>query len=548
MHRALRASVVKIPSSSSRGAAGCLIAAPLAFALGACSPPETSDGQTMTATEPEITCDPPAEAGPAPFVDATAASGLDFRHHAATAFCDITDTVGGPGVCAFDHDGDSDVDLYFVDRAGHPNRMFRNDGGKFTDVTEQSGAALAGDDSHSCLAFDFDADGDLDLFVGNEGPDRLLRNDGGTFTDATAEVGLAETGFTTTATAGDIDADGDLDLFVGHLVSPETCPVPTCSPTPKACQSQPNNLYLNEGGKFVDVSEERGITHVEPTLASLFFDFDADGDLDLFVGNDIGSKNPDRLYDNDGTGTFKDRAQGLGLELFGTDTMGVDVGDADGDGKVDFVTSDFDGQPLRLVTCPDEVLPCDMVGINQESVDTVKWAVTLADFDHDRDLDIFATGGNVNVPEGYEGDRHQLHHNDGDGLFTFHQPGDGDALAQRHLGRGAAFADIDGDLDLDIIIANADRPAQLLLNQGTSGHGLLVHLPTTSAGARVTVSAKGFSRTEHALIGGSYAGSSDPRVHFGLGETCAVDVTVEWPGGQKKTFGDVKTGQVLIVD
>ena len=546
MLRLLRASVMKRRPRSSRGAAAWLLSA---LALAGCSPSDTTDGQTTTATEPEITCDPPTKAGGAPFADGTAAAGVDFRHHAATAFCDITDTVGGPGVCAFDQDGDSHVDLYFVDRKGHKNRLFRNDGtGKFTDVTEETGAALAEDDSHSCLAFDFDGDGDLDLFVGNDGPDRLLRNDGGQMVDVTAEVGLVEDGFTTTATAGDIDGDGDLDLFVGHLVTPDTCPVPICSPTPKACASQPNQLFLNEGGQLVDVSEERGVTHVEPTLASLFFDFDADGDLDLFVGNDIGSKNPDRLYVNDGKGTFKDKAQGLGLELYGTDTMGIAIGDVDGDGELDFLMSDFEGQPLRLITCPDPVLPCKMVGINQESTASVKWAVALADFDHDRDLDVFTTGGNVNVPEGYEGDRHQLHWNDGEGLFTFHQPEGGEVLAQRHLGRGAVLADIDGDLDLDIIVANADRPAQILVNQGTSGHALLVELSTLSAGARVTVSTKGLARTAHALIGGGYAGSGDPRVHFGLGETCAVDVTVAWPGGATKTFEAVRTGQVLRVD
>ena len=521
--------------------------------LTACSTGEdTSSGTTTgsTTTEdtgPDIQCDPPAAGSAVPFEDATAAWGLDFRHHAATEFCDITDTVGGPGACAFDYDGDSDIDLYFVDRAGFPNRLYRNDGEKLTDVTEESGAGLL-DDSHSCLAFDHDGDGDLDLFVGNEGPDRLLRNDGGTFVDATADAGLLEDGFTTTATAGDIDGDGDLDLFVGHLVTPSTCPAGFCSPTPKACEAQKNALYLNEGGKFVDVTDARGITHVEPTLASLFFDFDLDGDLDLFVGNDIGSKFADRMYRNDGNGTFKDAAQGLGLTLYGTDTMGVDVGDADGDGKTDFVFSDFALSPTRLVTCADEVLPCEMVGISQESTESVKWGIALADFDHDRDLDVFTNSGDVNVTADHPGDLHQLHWNDGKGVFSHHAPAEGEALSQRHLGRGAVFADLDGDLDLDVVIANADDPAQILLNTAAGGHGLLVELDSRSAGARVSVKGKGVARMEHALVGGSYAGSSDPRVHFGLGETCAVDLTIEWPGGAKKTVEDVLAGQVVRVE
>ncbi len=482
-----------------------------------------------------------------PFIDATQAWNLDVSHHVEGDLCAITDTVGGPGVCAFDRDGDSDIDLYFVDRAGHPNRSLRNDGGSFTDITSMGGD-LIDSDSHACLAFDYDGVGALDRYVGNEGADTLLRNDGGTLTDVTAEVELFETGYTTTMTAADIDLDGDLDVFVGHLVTPSSCPAPICSPSPKACQAQANSLFLNEKGKFIESALERGISHIEPTLASLFFDFDSDGDVDLFVGNDIGAKNPDRLYRNDGKGFFKDAAQGLGLELYGTDTMGVDVGDANGDGKVDFVMSDFEFQPTRLVTCIDPVLPCDMVGISQESTEYVKWAIALADFDHDTDLDIFTTSGNVNVPPGYEGDRHQLHWNDGKGFFTHHEPTETEALAGRHLGRGAAFADMDGDLDLDIVVANLDRSAQLLLNQSASGHAILVGLSSSSAGARVTATSSAWSRTEHVLVGGSYAGSSDPRVHFGLGSACSVDLEVHYLGGEKKVIPGVKAGQNIAVD
>ncbi|MBK8258778.1 MAG: CRTAC1 family protein [Polyangiaceae bacterium] len=523
----------------------CLL---LCTLLSACnSDPSTgTGGADSTTTTETIQCDPPSPGSKVPFVDVTDEWNLTFEHHATTEFCDITDTVGGPGVCAFDADGDGDVDLYFLDREGFPNKLYRNDGQTFTDVTEGSGAGLT-DDSHACLAFDYDGDGDLDLFVGNSGPDKLLKNTGGVFEDVTEELGLIETGYTTTATAADIDVDGDLDLFVGHLVTPETCPAGFCSPTPKACEAETNMLWVNTGGMFINESDARGITHQEPTLASLFFDFDSDGDVDLFVGNDIGSKNPDRLYKNDGTGHFKDAAQGLGLELYGTDTMGIDVGDADGDGKVDIVMTDFELQPTRLITCKDPVLPCDMVGINQESTQTVKWGIALADFDHDTDLDIFHTGGHVNVPVDHAGDLHQLHWNDEEGFFTYHVPSEGEALAERHLGRGAAFADLDGDLDLDIVIANADRPAQILLNQAAGGHALLVQLDSLSAGARVTVQSGGTSRTEHALVGGSYAGSSDPRVHFGLGNTCAVDVLVQWPGGAEKQIKGVSTGQSLLV-
>lgn len=495
----------------------------------------------------EVPCDVPRpQAEAIPFADATGAWGLDFRHHAATGMCDVMDTVGGPGVCAFDYDGDGDVDLYFADRAPYPNRLFRNDGGSLTDVTEASGAGLT-DDTHACLAFDYDGDGDLDLFAGTSGKDRLLRNEGGVFTDVTDAAGLVEEGFTTAATAGDIDGDGDLDLFVGHLVTPDTCPKPYCWPSPGSCKPERNALFLNEGGVFHDVAAERGVTEVEPTLASLFFDVDADGDLDLFVGNDIGLKFPDRLYRNDGKGTFTEVGKSLGLTMPGTSTMGVDVGDADGDGTLDVVVSDYKDSPIRLALCREAGAPCEMIGIDQESTASVKWSVALEDFDQDGDLDIFTAAGATAVGAGYPGDLHQLHWNDGTGVFTRHVAGDGDPLGELRLGRGAAFADMDGDLDVDVVIANADGSAQLLLNQAASGYGLIVELDTLSAGARVTVGGAGGRRTEQALIGGTYAGSSDPRVHFGLGGACLADVTVAWPGGATKTVTGVATGQLLRV-
>ncbi len=150
---------------------------------------------------------------------------------------------------------------------------------------------------------------------------------------------------------------------------------------------------------------------------------------------------------------------------------------------IDLVVSDFRQLPTRLILCPRLELPCKMVGINQESTAAVKWGIALADFDQDRDLDIFTTAGDVEVPAGYTGDLHQLHHNDGKGVFTAYSPAPTEVLAERHIGRGAAFADLDGDLDLDVVVANADGPAQILVNEGTSGHALMVELDSLSAGA-----------------------------------------------------------------
>jgi hypothetical protein len=480
-----------------------------------------------------------------PFVDATDALGIDAEHHFATDFCEIADSVGGPGVCALDYDADGDLDLYFTDRAPYPNRLFRNDGDRFSDVTEVSGAGTTAD-SMGCLAFDADSDGDVDLYVTNNGPDQLFRNDGGRFVDVTAEAGIDAPGMSTSATAGDIDLDGDLDLFVGRLVVTEECPADQCHLLPLACPALRNLLFINEGGRFVEQAVARGITEVEPTLAALFFDRDDDGDLDLYVGNDMGVAYPDRLYENDGTGHFTERGMELGFDAWGTDTMGVDVGDLDGDGLAEVVTSDFKDKPLRVHDCydPSHELACSFEHLGPESLPHVKWAVALEDFDQDGDLDLFWTNGDVYYRDG---DPNQLVWSEGGGQFTFYTPSPGEALAAVAVSRGAALGDLDGDGDVDVAVANAGGRAQVLLNQAARGRWLSVELDSLSAGARVTARVDGRALTEQALIGGGYLGSSAPALHFGLGEACAADVTITWPGGATRRFDAVPAGRAFRI-
>jgi enediyne biosynthesis protein E4 len=482
-----------------------------------------------------LTCDaPPSPSGP-PFIDATAELGIDFEHHIPGEFCELPDTIGGPGVCAFDYDGDADIDLYFADREGFDNRLFENQGDQFVDRT----SVLPTDprDSVGCLAFDRDGDGDLDLYVTNNGPDQLLDNVGGTFVDATASLGIAADGFSTSATAGDMDGDGDLDLFVGRLVQLDTCP-DDCFLFPLECAAEQNLLFENRGGEFVEVSASRGVDHADPTLASLFFDFDSDGDLDLYAGNDMGIMFPDRLYENDGTGHFADIAQAVGFAAPGTDTMGIDVGDFDFDGFVDAFISDFKGYPLRVLHCYGKDAGCNLEGLAQESVEYVNWAVALADFDRDGEFDIFTTSGDV---AGMDGDPNQLFLGDGVS-FSYHEPAAGEALAELHRSRGAAFADLDGDGDLDVAVANAGGPAQVLLNQSTKGHGFSVSLDTLAAGARVEATIGDRTVVEHALVGGGYLGSSDPRLYFALGDACGAPVRVTFPGGETRDLGLIRAG------
>jgi enediyne biosynthesis protein E4 len=480
--------------------------------------------------------EPPAPVG-APFVDKTNELGIDFTHHLATDFCKLGDTVGGPGVCVFDFDADDDMDIYFVDRQGHPNALYRNDGGSFSEVAAMQGATLTDSDSMGCLAFDYDGDGDQDLYVTTNGEDKLLRNDNGQFTVAPAST-IQATGFSVSASAGDIDGDGDLDLFVATVVDLESCP-DQCSLFPAVCTATRNLLFINNDGVFDEQAVARGIDDEAPSLAPLLYDHDDDGDIDIYVGNDMGLLFSDRLYINDGTGYFENKAEERGFDAPGTDTMGVDVGDYDGDGMTDVLISDFKGRPIRLlhcfasdIGCSNEVLP--------DGLDYVKWGVGFVDFDHDRDLDAMISTGDV---AHLDGSRTHLYFNDGSGQFREHRGG---SVETTNTSRGLAFGDLDGDGDVDAVIANAGGGAEVLFNQAAAGHALTVQLDSLAAGAKVTVTAQGKSLAEHAILGGSYAGSSDPRLHFGLGASCRADVHVRYVNGAERRLMDVSAGTLRV--
>ena len=481
----------------------------------------------------EVACPAAPEPEAVPFVDATAELGIDAEHHFGTEFCQLTDTVGGPGVCVFDYDGDGALDLYFVDRAGHSNRLFRNDGASVTDATASDSAAVDSD-TMACLAFDRDGDGDLDLYLSNVGADQLLDNDGaGNFVDISSSAGIDVGGFSSSATAGDIDGDGDLDLFVARVVDLSTCP-DECYLFPVACDAEQNALLVNDGGSFTEQSAARGIDEAEPTLAPLFVDFDRDGDADLYVGNDMGAFFPDRFYVNDGTGNFVDVAQELGLDVPGSDTMGVDIGDYDLDGTSDFVITDFKDRPLRVLRCFEPELPCSNEVV-PDGLDYVKWGVGFVDFDQDGALDLFATAGDVADVDAPSANPNHLYFGNGLGGFEEYLPDAGDALAHEATSRGAAFGDLDGDGDVDVVVANAGGTHQVLRNTAALGYAITIELDTLAAGAVVEMTSERSQLSEHVLIGGSYAGSSDPRVHFGLGPACQADVAVRFLDGQQVT-------------
>ncbi len=489
----------------------------------------------------DVVCQPPS-GDDRWFVDRSEEAGLAFMHRRNSERCDDLDSVDGPGVCAFDADDDGDPDLFLPNRAGADSAFYRNTGGSFVDATAEVGLLRPGD-AIGCLAFDYDGDGDLDLHVSNIGPDVLYENDGGAFRDVTLAAGIDETGYSTSATAGDIDGDGDLDLFVARLADLDSCDDP-CTPLPINCaRMEQSLLYVNQGGIFSEESASRGLVEREPSLVSLFFDFDRDGDVDLYVGNDKGYEYPDRLYINDGSGHFVDRGAELGLDAPGSDTMGVDVGDLNLTGHTDLITTDYSGRPTRVFhpaePCRNDVLP-------EASADFINWAVGFVDVDLDGDLDVFQTSGTVLDLEA-AGSLNQLFLNDGVGGLTLVEPTAGSALSDRGIYRGAAFLDYDDDGDTDVVVTVNGGRARLLENVGARGNHVTVDVGTVAAGSLVTARAGARALTEHVLLGGGYLGSSEPRVTFGLGDRCFADVSVVGLNGALEQER-VLAGEVLRSD
>ena len=255
----------------------------------------------------------------------------------------------GSGAAALDFDGDGWMDLFAGD--GRRSILYRNEGGeRFTDVTEAAGIPAVSTDG--VVAFDYDGDGRTDLYITSYfGPDHLFRNVGGRFEDATAAAGLGKIRKGTSASAADVDGDGDLDLLVlqsGDYFS--SFPHPPWN----ARNGNPNRLYRNEGdGTFTDVTDDAGVGSTGWSLACAFGDLDGDGDPDLYVANDFGLN---QYYENDGSGRFEERTAraGLGDRGYG---MGVSLGDYDGDGHLDIYVSNLHTPYGYIYHDPDLPLP-----------------------------------------------------------------------------------------------------------------------------------------------------------------------------------------------
>ncbi|MDF1699374.1 MAG: VCBS repeat-containing protein, partial [Saprospiraceae bacterium] len=534
----------------------------------------------------------------------------------------------GGGVAIGDVNNDGLQDIYFTGNMAK-NALFLNEGNlKFTDISEI--AQVQSDDrwvTGAAMA-DVNADGWMDIYVSVSGKwttkkNQLFINQGlnkdgiPTFNEEAEERGVADSGNSTQATFFDYDKDGDIDMFLANYP-------PTGFKTPaysyaifaeKKEESKSDRLFQNQGdGTFKDVTAESGMLNFGLSLSATVGDFNKDGWEDIYVSNDFAS--PDYFFFNNGDGTFRNEVQNATKHtaFFG---MGTDVGDINNDGLLDILQMDMTPKDNRrnkanmasmniagfweivnyglgfqymqnavqLNNGIDENgLPhfSDISRITGMSSTDWSWAGLLADFDNDGWKDVYITNGTrrdinnkdyfnkiekatyqekqkfnnldltLNMPS--EKIDNYVYKNNGD--LTFEQVTDYWGLDFEGYSNGAAYADLDNDGDLEVIINNIDHPSLIFKNnavENQQGNYLSIQLKGESKnplglGTKVTLHIGENIQYQECAMTRGFQSSVSPELHFGIGNAELVDkIIIEWSDGKTQTLNALPVNQRISI-
>ena len=457
-----------------------------------------------------------------------------YRNNGNGTFTDITRAAGvghqgfGMGCVFADYDGDANLDLYLTNYG--ENVLYRNNGdATFTDVTGAAGVGCKLWSTGAAFA-DVDGDTDLDLYVCNY----------------------------VTYDLEQLEQMKEESLQSGK-------PVPSAL-NPHVFEPQDNVFYRNNGdGTFTDTTDETGVAAVGGrSMQAIFSDFDNDNDLDLYVANDTSTNH---VYRNDGGGRFTDVSDASWAADF-RGSMGLSAGDYDADGDVDLfmshwvdeenalyrnlLTEDGVAEQIRFV---DESYTAMLA---EESIKQIGWGTTLFDYDNDGDLDIFVTNGStfqeLRRPEVLIPQADMLFQNNGDETFTDVSESAGITALPIRVGRGATFGDYDNDGDVDIFVVNNHAPPTLLRNDGGNRNNWLqVKLVGSgenpdAIGAKIQVKTADQTQIREIYAGDSYMSFNSLIAEFGVGNATQIEtLQVTWQNGETQKQHNIPANQRIRI-
>jgi tetratricopeptide (TPR) repeat protein len=434
----------------------------------------------------------------------------------------------GAGVTLFDMDGDGDLDL--LNTASDTPRLYRNDGGKFVEVTDKAGALTAKQTSFAsgAVAGDYDNDGKTDVLILRNGSLALYHNDGGgKFSDATVAAGVPAYPYLSISAAFvDVDHDGDLDIFIAGYA--DTSKIKSFSETlhvPEDLPPAPNMLLRNDGnGKFTDITATAKVNSTGHAVAVVPTDFDNHRDVDLLVVNY--GKAPD-LYSNQRDGSFKSVARDVGLGQDGKWTS-VAAGDVNKDGFTDFFFTSADGAGMFALSDGQGKFKTAQAPVGSG----MAIAAQFLDYDDDGLLDlVMLTNSGVkvwrNVGDDFVNTSERAVAHDLTNMASDKVDSSGNLLAA---------GDLDNDGDTDLIIRSASGALHIARNDGGNmNHSLRVNLTgrvsnRSAIGSKIEVRAGSLGQKLEL-----YSATPEPApadIVFGLGARTSADaVRILWPAG-----------------
>jgi len=508
------------------------------------------------------------------FTDVTQKAGIDFKYNFGDhTYVNIVESSGS-GITIFDYNNDGLMDIFLMNGtylegissedgkefANTPDALYRNNGdGTFTNVAEKAGV----DDRYWSMAagaIDLDNDGFQDLYLLNYGPNVFFHNNGdGTFSDITDKLGLRGpeklNGFTKLSIGvsfWDYNNDKLLDCMVGNFLAfdPEyvSTQTPGMMPHPSEYNGQASFLYKqNKDGRFQDVTEEANLFYPDSKCMGLtVFDYDGDGDLDIYQAND---HQANFLFKNE-NGKFRDVGieAGVAVNTHGvpTGSMHGTIGDINNDGLIDILVGDLRyGALYQNIGNGFYKDVIESAGVSGSLSGKGSWGTVFVDFDNDGDLDIISSNGTA---EELILQYPVLLENDGEGHFTDVGRKLSSYFDTKKSGRGLAVVDYNNDGKMDVIVSHLDgdgSPALLKNTTTNNNHWVGLQLigkdgPASTVAARVEVISGGKKRVFINQWATTYLSNNDPRMHIGLGQNTKIDqLTVHWTNGEAEVYRNV---------